>query len=173
MFYFAWADASETAFGPQHHVEDEEVFAFKVEHAEGEFASLSVEIRNPRIGLLAPARKTWAWLSWDNGTTVVPLFFGRLVGVPSDLHQEVVTLAFTARPADYNAQKLALAETLKVAPYWDPIWIDPDQRDDPDVVLEARSQLWHIDRVTPRCDGLGRAGRRGWRDGVRRGRRLL
>ena len=107
-------------FGPQHHVEDEEVFAFRVDHAEGEFASLSIEIRNPRIGLLAPARKTWAWLSWNNGTAVIPLFFGRLVGVPSDLHQEMVTLAFTARPADYNAQKLALAETLKVAPYLGP-----------------------------------------------------
>ena len=74
-----------------------------------------------------------------------------------------MTLAFTARPADYNAQKQALAETLKVAPFWDPIWIDPDQRDDPDVVLEARSQLWHIDRVTHAGDGLRRPGRRGRR----------
>lgn len=148
-FYFAWSDPAEIAFDPDVHArEDEDVFSFRVEHAEGEFASLSVEIRNPRIGLLAPARKTWAWLSWNNGTAVIPLFFGRLVGVPNDLHQEIVTLQFTARPADYNAQKLALAETLKVAPFWDPIWIDPDQRNDPDVVLEARSQLWHIDRVT-------------------------
>jgi hypothetical protein len=148
MFFFSWADASATTFGPAHQVEDEEVFSFRVEQTEGEFASLSVDIRNPRIGLLAPARKTWAWLSWNNGAEIIPLFFGRLVGVPSDLHQEIVTLAFTARPADYNAQKQALAETLKVGPFWDPIWIDPDQRSDPDVVIEARSQLWHIDRVT-------------------------
>jgi hypothetical protein len=148
LFHFAWATAFETTFGPEHQVEDEEVFSFRVEHAEGEFASLSIEIRNPRIGLLASARKTWAWLSWNNGAEVVPLFFGRLIGVPGNLHQEIVTLQFTGRPADYNAQKEALAETLKVAPCWDPIWIDPDQRSDPDVVLEARSQLWHIDRVT-------------------------
>jgi hypothetical protein len=148
MFFFAWADASEATFGPEHQVEDEEVFAFRVEHTEGEFASLSIDIKNPRIGLLAPARKTWAWLSWDSGSEIVPLIFGRLVGVPSDLHQEVVTLSFTARPADYNAQKAALAESLKVPPFWDPIWIDSEKRDDPDVVLEARSELWHIDRVT-------------------------
>jgi len=147
-FHFAWVDATEITFGPEHQVEDEEVFSFRVEHAEGEFASLSIEIRNPRIGLLAPARKTWAWLSWNNGTEMIPLFFGRLVGVPGNLHQEIVTLQFTARPADYNAQKQTLAETLKVAPFWDPIWIDPDQRSDPDIVLEARSQLWHIGRVT-------------------------
>ena len=91
-FFFAWADATETTFGPEHQVEDEEVFSFRVEHAEGEFARLSIDIKNPRIGLLAPARKTWAWLSWNNGTEVIPLFFGRLVGVPSDLHQEIVTL---------------------------------------------------------------------------------
>jgi hypothetical protein len=148
MFYFAWADATETTFGSQHQIEDEDVFSFRVEHAEGEFASLSVEIKNPRIGLLAPTRKTWAWLSWNNGIEVIPLFFGRLVGVPSDLHQQIVTLQFTARPADYTVQKQVLADTLKVAPFWDPIWIDPDLRQDPDVVLEARSQLWHINRVT-------------------------
>lgn len=148
-FHFAWCEASEITFDPNVHArEDEEVFSFRVEHAEGEFASLSVELRNPRIGLLAPVRKTWAWLSWNNGAEVISLFFGRLIGVPGDLHREIVTLSFTARPADYNAQKQALAESLKVAPFWDPIWIDSEQRNDPDVVLEARSQLWHIDRIT-------------------------
>jgi hypothetical protein len=42
MLCFARADASETTFGLEHQVEDEEVFAFRVEHAEGEFASLSM-----------------------------------------------------------------------------------------------------------------------------------
>lgn len=148
MFCFAWALASETTFGPEHQVENEEVFSFRVEHSEGEFATLSIEIRNPRIGLLAPARKTWAWLSWNNGAEIIPLFFGRLVGVPGDLHNEVVALSLVARPADYSDQKHDLAETLKVAPFWDPIWIDPSRRDDPDAVLEARSQLWHIDRIS-------------------------
>ena len=115
---------------------------------EGEFANLTVEIRNPRIGLLSPGRKRWAWLSWNNGSEVIPLFFGRLVGVPGNLQQEIVTLQFTARPADYDARKQSLAETLKVAPYYDPVWIAADKRDDPDVVLEARSQIWHIDRVS-------------------------
>ena len=103
-FYFAWADA-ETAFGPEHMIEDEEVFSFRVEHAEGEFASLSIDIKNPRIGLLAPSRRVWAWLSWQNGADLVPLFYGRLVAVPTDINQELVTLVFTARPADFVARK--------------------------------------------------------------------
>ena len=56
----------------------------------------------------------WAWLSWDSGADVVPLFFGRLVGVPTDVNRELVTLAFTARPADFVDRKVAKAETLKV-----------------------------------------------------------
>ncbi len=110
-FYWAWVDATETTFTTGHVREDEAIFGFTVEQAEGEFASLSLEIRNPRIGLLAPARKVWGWLSWDNGSEIVPLFFGRLVAVPDDIHLEVVTLSFTARPADYVTRKAAVADT--------------------------------------------------------------
>jgi hypothetical protein len=143
-FNFAWVDSDETSFGPEHQREDEEIVSAVVEHAEGEFAALTITVRNPRIGLLAPGRRTWAWFAY--GAT--PLFFGRLVGVPSDMLQEIVTLVFTARPADYVAQKEALAESLRVLPYFDPVFISPDAIDDPDTVLEAYPLLWHIDRVT-------------------------
>jgi hypothetical protein len=149
-FYFAWT-AAETAFSESAHaVEDEEVFAFEIQHNEGEFATLSLDVVNPKVGLLNPGRDQWAWFSWDTGTSdgVVPLFFGRLVGVPQDMQDEVVRLQFIARPLDYETQKAGLAETLKVAPYYDPIWLSEEARLDPDSVLEARTQLWHIDRVT-------------------------
>ena len=148
-FYFAWVTASETTFDPSvHNREDEDVFGFTVEHSEGDFAGLEIEIRNPRVGLLAPARKVHAFLSYDTGIEIKPLFRGRLVGIPDDINQEVVRLQFTARPDDYAAQKAALANTLKVLPYYDPVFIAKDKWDDPDAVLEARSELWHIDRVT-------------------------
>ncbi len=151
-FYFAWADKNE-AFDPAVHARiDEDIFKFDVDHSEGDFATLTAIVRNPRIGLLAPSRRVWAWLSWQNGADLVPLFYGRLVGVPTDINQELVTLVFTARPADFVALKAAKAETLKVRPYYDPIWINPDALDDPDTVLEARSALWSIDRVTHEVD---------------------
>jgi hypothetical protein len=63
-FYFAWVAASETSFDPNvHNREDEDVFGFTVEHSEGDFAGLEIEIRNPRVGLLAPARKVHAFLA--------------------------------------------------------------------------------------------------------------
>lgn len=143
-FYFAWVDSSETTFEPEHQREDEEAVSFAIEHSEGEFASLSLSVRNPRIGLLAPARKTWAWFAYGD----TPLFFGRLIGVPNDIHQEIVTLVFTARPADYADQKAAVAESLKVFPNYDPVWINPEMLNDPDTVLEGHPRLWHIDRIT-------------------------
>ena len=80
-FFFAWVDAG-TAFDPgTHNREDEKVVRWRVEHLEGEFATLSIDIRNPRIGLLNAGRKLWAWLAWDNAGTSVPLFFGRLVAL--------------------------------------------------------------------------------------------
>jgi len=144
VFHFAWVSASETIFGPQHLVEDEKVLSIAIEHSEGDFPSLSIVIKNPRIGLLAPARKTWAWLS-HGGT---PLFFGRLVGVPSGINQNAVTLDFIGRPADYAVQKAALAASLRVLPYYDPVFLTPEGQADPDTVLEARPAMWHIDRTT-------------------------
>ena len=151
-FYFAWVNPSETTFTQAHAREDERIYSLTVSHGEGDFASAEIDILNPRVGLLGASRKVWAWISWDgdenSSVGAEALFFGRLVGVPTDMQNETVRLTFTARPSDYDARKRLLASAMRVAPYWDPIWIDPARRDDPDVVLEARSSLWHIDRIT-------------------------
>ena len=152
MFYFAWTEPTDTAFIQAFARNDEAIVGFEVSHAEGDFPSATIDLRNPRVGLLNPGRKIWAWLSWDGDSAssagAEALFFGRLVGVPSDIQENIVRLTFIGRPADYDTQKRALAETLKVRPYYDKIWIDPTRRDDPDVALEARPSLWHINRLT-------------------------
>lgn len=149
MFHFAWVDKTDDVFGAQHHIEDEQVFGFRLVHDEGQYPALELDIRNPRVGLLTPARKQWAWLSWRRGPgDVVPLFFGRLIGVPQALQANLVTLHFVARPHNVEDQKAALAEALRELPWWDPVWLNPDEREDPDKVLEGRAALWHYDRVS-------------------------
>ena len=37
---------------------------------------------------------------------------------------------------------------MREAPFYDPVFIAEDKRDDPDVVLEARAELWNVDRIT-------------------------
>ena len=44
------------------------------------------------------------------------------------------------------AQKEALAETLRVLPYYDEVVIDKARRTDPEVVLEGYTAIWHYDR---------------------------
>lgn len=147
MFYFAHTDGV-TPFGVEHHVYEEIIFSFEIAQEEDGFATLTVEMVNPGVGLLNEDRDQWVWFSEQDGMTVTPLFHGRIVGVPEDLNKKVITVVFTARPVDFVAQKEALADTLRVRPYWDPIFIDPDLRADPDTVLEAYCASWHIDRVT-------------------------
>jgi hypothetical protein len=147
-FYFAWVDVGDTTFGPEHFVIDEEIISFKLEHNEGDFASLIIDVRNPRIGPLAPGRPVWAWFSWENDTDVIPLFFGRLVGVPTNILSEVITYTLIARPVNYPELKEALAASLRVLPFYDPLFVDAAHQDDPDVVLEGYTKVYHVDRVT-------------------------
>ncbi len=147
-FYFAWVDPNETTFGPEHEVVDEDIISFDLKHDEGQYPTLEITIRNPRIGLLNGSRKVWAWFAWQGPGGVVPLFFGVLVGIPDNIFAETITLKLIAQPLDYIEQRQAVTETMKVRPYYDPVFIDERHRDDPDAVLEGWSSLWHVDRVT-------------------------
>lgn len=147
-FLFAWALPGE-AFGPQHLVEDEDVYSFDLTQVEGDFATLQATVRNPRIGLLSVTRRVWAWFSYTpDGVVFYPLFYGRLVAIPSDILGELVMLDFVARPGDFRAQKETLAATMRDLPHYDPIWLSEEEQANPDTVLNARSAHWHTDRVT-------------------------
>jgi hypothetical protein len=155
-FTFYWADEHETTFNASTmNVFDENIFSFNIQHDEGQIPTLEVVIKNPRVGLLAPGRKVWAWFAWQSPASdpvyagaLVPLFFGVLIGIPTSLFQEKITLQFQARSRQFIQNKQALAETMKTAPFYDPVFIDVGKRDDPDTILEGWSALWHIDRTT-------------------------
>jgi hypothetical protein len=149
-FFFAWVNETDNVFGPAFERVDEDIFALEIKQEEGQVATLDITVRNPRVGLLSPGRKVWAWLARQpvDGGAVVPLFFGVLVGVPTDLFKELITLQFIARPPDYIARKQAAAVALKIRPYWDPVFLEEKRRDDPDTILEGWSALYHVDRAT-------------------------
>lgn len=145
---FAWVEASETTFGVQHHVVDEEIQSIEYTHDEGEKPSVTMVIRNPRVGLLAMSRRQWAWISRDDGVTVTPLMFGQLLGVPVNMIDETITIVVVADPVDFDDQKQIVAENMKELPYYDPVFIDPAYRDDPDAILEGYSRVWHVDPIS-------------------------
>jgi hypothetical protein len=154
MPYFAWIDPGETTFNAGHLRWDEDIFSFTLSQEEGDPASLTIVVRRPRnvsgdpIGLLGPGRKIWAWFALDCDGTNLIKFRGRLVGIPTSLFEDLVTLEFIAKPSDLMTQKQALADTLRVLPFYDEVVIDPQRRSDPDLVLEGYTKIWHFDRET-------------------------
>ena len=149
-FYFAWVAQTATAWNPAYARFDENVFSLEIACEEGQIPKTTVEIVNPRVGLLAPGRQHWVWISYspDGGSTLVPLFFGRLVGIPQTILDNTIKCEFIARSPTYIQQKQAVAETLKSLPQYDPIFLDIQKRDDPDTILEGYSALYSVDRVT-------------------------
>ena len=147
-YYFAWQPDGLQPFTAAAHVNDEDVFSWTIDHAEGDFAALRVDIINPRVGMLRADRDQWVWFSvrLDSGA-VIPLFHGRLVGVPENLQNDVISIEFIGRPADYETQRVALADSMRVFPYFDRVWIPEASDDDPDAVLEGYGALWHIGRT--------------------------
>lgn len=85
---------------------------------------------------------------YTNGNTVVPIFFGELIGIPDDLFAEKITLKFLARSMNYFEWKQAVAETLKIPGNYDPVFLTDKERDNPDAVLEGWSSMYHVDRTT-------------------------
>lgn len=150
-FYFSYAAPGEAFDAVAHRVNDEELVGLEIAQQEGDFAHLTVVIRNPRVGLLFG--RLWCWLSAeDENGTLVPLFNGRIVGAPKRLggDDERVEVEFIARPDDYTARKLSFAQSLMVLPFYDPIFDSTSQGQalNPDAVLEGYSALYHTDRVT-------------------------
>lgn len=141
-------DKTETTFGSGHHRMDEYVFSARRILAEGEKPKLELIIENPRAGLLSPLRKQWCWFAWDNGTEIVPLFFGKIVGMPTDMESETITVTFIAWPADYKKQLQRVAEPMKIPPFHDPVFIDVAKRDDPLTIFESHSKMVCVDPVT-------------------------
>src|SRR5262245_18927314 len=164
--YFAWIDATETTFTTAHKRWDEQIFSFKLWQDEGDPANLTLVVRRPRdvsgnpIGLLGPGRKIWCWFAVDCDGSNLIKFRGRLVGVPTDIFQELVTLDFVARPIDVVAQKQNLPLSLAVLLYYDPTLIEKSRRmevattvsgvptGDAEAVLEGYTAIWHYDRET-------------------------
>lgn len=154
-FYFAWCDADDTTFGAGFYRYDEPIFSFSLVAEEGQAATLEIEVENPWIDAptfkyIAPGNQFWAWFAWYNEAedAVEPLFFGRLVGVPDNIQGYTVRLQFVALSDEWVTQRQILADSLKVLPKFDPVFIDPSARNDLDAVLEGYSALPHIDPIT-------------------------
>jgi hypothetical protein len=145
--YFAWVDADETTFGPEHVRYDDYIFTLNLHLEEGQLPTATLTMKNPGA-LLATGRKRWVWIAFLIDGEVVPKFFGSVVAIPSGINQRKVEVHFIAKPLDYLARKQAAANALKAPPYYHRAFIKDELADDPDTILEALPADWHHNPVT-------------------------
>lgn len=157
QFYLGYSDAGE-AFDPAvHAVVAEQIASLEFSQKEGDAATLRLEIKNPREGLLSPDRKLWCWFSINIGFDAPRrLFNGRILGGPEGMDRERLRIVAIAKPEDYFDRKIALALSLMAPPFYDPVFaapvfpntLDSTTLPDPDAVLEAYSALLHVNPVS-------------------------
>lgn len=156
-FYFAWVVPEDTTFrtavdgtfGASHLRMDEYIFDFSLSQREGDFALLTMTIVNPFVGLLSAGREQWAHFAYDDGINGPrALFFGQILAQPDDMRAKLIQITLRGKPADFEATKETLAASLRTLPEYDPLMLSEEARSDPDAVLQARTALWHVDRVT-------------------------
>lgn len=131
-----------------HSVEDEQVFFLQIDQSEGEFATAEVEIKNPSEGLLSPSRKQRVFISIDNGGSPLLIFSGRIIGNPTDLTKETIRIQYIGQPEDWDTVQDTFLDTLKVAPFYNELFIPLARRDLAEEILAARPDLLHWNRVT-------------------------
>lgn len=148
--YFAAVDPGTVYDDLIHSVEDEIVLNLRISQAEGEFARAEVEIENPGEGLLNPLRKKRCFISIENPDVGTPklIFAGRILGYPTDITKETVTLEYVAQPENWESDQDALIQGAKTAPFYNELFVSNDRRDDPAEVLAGRTSLLYWDRVT-------------------------
>src|SRR5579859_7278185 len=98
--FLAQVDKTDNVFSSAFEREDFNLFSFELKHEEADKPTLTAVVMNPQVGLLRPGAHLYGWLSFNTNSTagVVPLMFGRLLGVPSDILGEKVKLVFVADP---------------------------------------------------------------------------
>ncbi len=146
--YFAWVEPGEQFDAITHAREDEDVFAVRISEEEGAFAVASVEIKNPRRGLLSPVSRQRAFISAEVDGQVVLLFSGRVVGVPASITGEVLEVEFIGRPDDHAAVQAAFVQQLQQSPRYHPALVAEADRADLTATLEGFAALPHWDRAT-------------------------
>lgn len=74
-FHSALIDPGQTSFVSSLARKDEQVMSFEIRHGGGDFASLRLEVRNPRVELLSNRRKPapLANCPWPGKSTAFPM----------------------------------------------------------------------------------------------------
>lgn len=147
-FYFAWCHEDDSFDPGVHARQDEHLFSLEISGQEAKYPTACVQIINPRCGLLNPERRQWAFISGDRGHGIELMFRGRLLSISEQIEGETLKILFIAEPSNSKKILTELHQTLKIAPFWDPLFIQNERHEEPHENLEARAALYCWSRTT-------------------------
>ena len=134
------------------HAHDLPILGVKVQQREGEVASAQLVV--PREAPIDPEYWMTLWYRSQNSPQeaqskkVIPLFYGRCVGIPSVLDEYSKKIEYLAIPIDAQVQHNSLVQQLREEGHVDERFICPDQQHNPAEYLEAAPQLFCYHRVS-------------------------
>ncbi len=146
--FFAYVDDLEVFDPDVHNREDEDIFNLEISQNEGEFTTAKFEMKNPRQGLLNPARKKRIFISCDQDGDVILLFSGRIQAFPISFASETIDVDAIGQPVDWYATQNSFVQSLKVAPYYNQLFLDLDRRDEHAEILSTYPAFLHWNRIT-------------------------
>ena len=140
--YFAWVkDKQQFQNIESLKREDLKIFKLMISQKEGEAALAKILVPTN-----APVLSSWAVISCeDQNQKFTVLFQGQPLGFPRNFNQDFAEIELSAEPKDAARQLSELAGQLKMAPFYDDLFIEPGD-DNPINVLEARPELFCWDR---------------------------
>ena len=147
MLYFALVSDGEVFDPAVHSRGDLTVFRLSISQAEGEFARAELTVWNTR----APLPGERIFVSEDG----VLLFNGEITSVPRGAVGAKISIEAIARPSDADARLDALAESLKTPPHWDPLFADPENRNDIGEILTGHGKVLAWDRISGEVSAVG------------------
>ncbi|AIL13299.1 hypothetical protein IM40_06995 [Candidatus Paracaedimonas acanthamoebae] len=147
-FYFAWCHENEQFDPTVHARRDEHLFSLEISGQEAKYPTAYVQIMNPKCGLINHDRQQWAFISGDRGEGVELMFRGRILAIPEKIEGETLKILLIAEPTESKRILMDLHHTLKTAPFWDPLFIQEEEQDNPFESMEARAALYYWSRTT-------------------------
>lgn len=153
--YIALVSDEET-FDPETHSRlDIEAFSVEIPQSEEQIAIAKIEMRNPRA-ILSSLSDRRIFIS-ERGHLI---FDGRISLIPRGSVSKTISIEAVAREDDLDDQISALVESLKVPPYWDPLFVASGSENDPSEILAGYSKVLAYSRTgggVAAVDALGGA----------------
>ena len=148
-FFFVWVKKEAQLTQELHQSNSAKVLDFSISQAEGERAIATLTIAKMGENLL---ENKYGLIGRRGKGGVDVLFQGCLADVPKRIGKNLLQIELKAVVRDEKATLERYEKRLKTSPHWDDLFVSPHRSRVPAEWLDARSELFHWNRVTQKLE---------------------